>query len=91
MHRWGDMASATLAVKIARIDTGRLADYTSANSLTALRKDETFLKAFADAKSRIARMELRYEADIEDDDNLAVLEVYAARVLGTKYNVFTPH
>jgi hypothetical protein len=47
--------------------------------------------AFQEARARIARMELRFLVWDREDDELAILEMYAAHELQTQYNDFKTH
>jgi hypothetical protein len=56
----------------------------------ALTKDKTFARQFAAAKRRVARMEIRFVEET-DATRQALLEIYAAVALGTRYNDFDTH
>jgi len=90
-HRYGRESGATFAIKLAREKTGHHAKYNSSEGLKALLKLPDFAAAFIDAKVRVRQMEVRFLDDIEDDDVLAILEVYMARALGAAYNDFKTH
>jgi hypothetical protein len=82
---------AVFAFRLAREKTGRLeATYDAEGSRVALSANEEFAAAFTQAKGRVREMELRY---VEETDALrqALLEIYAAVVLGTPYNDFDTH
>lgn len=82
---------AAFAFKLAREATGQAkASYTPEGSRQALLADPVFADAFAKAKARICSMDLRF---VEESDPLrqALLEIYVAVVLGTKYNDFDTH
>ena len=82
---------ATFAFRIARFSTGRTdAAYTAEGSRVALLADEPFREAFESAKREISLMDLRY---VEESDPTcqALLEIYAATVLDTKFNDFENH
>jgi hypothetical protein len=79
------------AFKLAREATGhREPGYTAENSRAALAADDGFKQAFAEAKARIRKMEVRY---VEEADPLrqTLLEIYVAVVLKTPYNDFDTH
>jgi hypothetical protein len=82
---------AVFAFKLAREATGLTeASYTSKGSRRALLADPLFADAFGKAKARIREMDLRF---VEETDPLrqAMLEIYVAVVLGTRYNDFETH
>lgn len=82
---------AVFAFKLAREATGLTeASYTSKGSRSALLADPPFAEAFGKAKARIREMDLRF---VEETDPLrqALLEIYVAVALGTKYNDFETH
>lgn len=82
---------AVFAFRLAREMTGRLtATYNSEGSRVALTSDPQFAVAFAEAKTRVREMQVRY---VEETDPLrqALLEIYVAVVLGTPYNDFNTH
>jgi hypothetical protein len=83
--------SATFAFRIAREQTGLLkSSYTTAGSRAELERDLTFGPAFVTAKARIADTDLRF---IEGTDLIrqALLEVYVAVTLKTRFNDFDNH
>lgn len=76
------------AFKLAREQTGHLkATYSSKGSRDELLADTAFAAAFQAAKARIRRMQIRF---VEESDPVrqALLEIYAAIVLGAPYNDF---
>ena len=83
---------AAFAFRIAREASGNLkATYKKGQgSRSALMEDEGFVAAFDTAKARIRRMNLRF---VEEDDPVrqALLEIYVAVVLNTRYNDFDNH
>ena len=83
---------AAFAFRLARERTGRLkASYKrGADSRDGLMRNSDFATAFAEAKSRIRHMELRY---VEERDPLAqaLLEMYGAIALHTPYNDLENH
>jgi len=82
---------AVFAFRLAREATGRLeASYTADGGRAALQLEPEFAAAFAEAKARIRRMDLRY---VEESDPLrqALLEIYVSIVLKTPYNDFDTH
>jgi hypothetical protein len=82
---------AVFAFKLAREVTGFTeASYTSQGSRRALLDDPRFAEAFGKAEAQIGEMDLRF---VEETDPLrqALLEIYVAVVLGTKYNDFETH
>lgn len=82
---------AVFAFKLARETTGLTeASYTSKGSRRDLLSDPRFADAFVQAKARVREMDLRF---VEETDPLrqALLEIYVAVVLGTKYNDFETH
>jgi hypothetical protein len=82
---------AGFAFKLAREATGFTeATYTSKGSRRDLLTDPLFADAFAKAKARIREMDLRFVGDT-DALRQALLEIYVAVALGTKYNDFETH
>jgi len=82
---------AAFAIRLAREATGQVkASYKSEGSRAALVKDDAFCAAFANAKARIRRMQVRF---VEEPDPVrqTILEVYVAVVLQTPYNDFDTH
>jgi hypothetical protein len=59
-------------------------------SRAGLMLDPAFAAAFDEAKKRIRGMEYRYVEEV-DQTRQALLEIYAATVLDTKYNDFGTH
>ena len=87
----GTHFKATFAFRMARKDTGHVkATYIGVGSREALTRDPDFARAFEAAKRRVAGLDIRY---IEETDptRQALLEIYAATVLGTPYNDFENH
>ena len=83
-----DHFSATFAFLIARHKTGRTrAAYTKEGARAKLAASPGFGRAFARARERVARMDVRWVAEPRQVRQ-ALLEIYAATVLGTKYNRF---
>lgn len=88
-HRSTSVTSASLAVKMARIEAQKPAHYkreTSPDYLLA--HCQAFADAFARALARIRDMQVRY-VELGGEDNgvhQAVLEMYAACKLGTLIN-----
>ncbi len=93
MHRFGDASASSFAVKLVReLKEEWKASYKEASGLKALQRNADFRGAFKAQQARIRKMDLRYcEWNDGDDDDLAVLEMYAARARGTKYNDFSTH
>jgi hypothetical protein len=82
---------ATFAFRIARTESGvTRATYRPDGSRAALQQDETFGPIFVAAKDRIARMDVRFVEEV-DATRQALLEIYAATVLGTPFNDFENH
>lgn len=82
---------AVFAFKLAREATSFTeASFRSKGSRRDLLADPRFADAFGGAKARIREMDLRF---VEETDPLrqALLEIYAAVTLGTKYNDFETH
>lgn len=83
--------AASLAVKIARQETGNERGTSSATqSLNVLMGDAAFKKAFADAKERIGKMHVRFVEE-PDPTRQALLEIYVFAALNTRYNDFDNH
>ena len=84
--------SASFAFLLAREKTGKnKVNYKSdSNTRIELMKDCKFKKAFDEARHRIREMEFRY---VEESDSIrqALLEIYCAVKLNTKYNKFETH
>jgi len=82
---------AAFAFLLAREATGHVrATYKTQGSRAHLMEDPAFASAFADAKRRISAMELRFVAE-PDPIRQALLEIYAAVTLSTRYNDFDTH
>lgn len=83
---------AVFAFRLAREATGRIAAAYSGDGTRALlaANDAAFAAAFADAKTRIRSMLVRY---VEETDPLrqALLEIYVSIVLATPFNDFNTH
>lgn len=82
---------AVFAFKVAREMTGCTeAAYSTKGSRAALVREPRFAEVFIEAKARVRNMDLRF---IEENNPLrqALLEIYVAVVLGTKYNDFETH
>jgi hypothetical protein len=87
----GTHFTATFAFRIARRQTGRnRPTYTTAGSRQALVNDEVFRRAFEAAKRRVAAMDIRYVEET-DPTRQALLEIYAATALATRFNDFDTH
>lgn len=79
------------AFGIAREETGKLkASYKKEGSRAALVSDPMFAAAFAKAKSRVNGMDIRFVEET-DPTKQALLEIYAATALATRYNDFENH
>jgi hypothetical protein len=80
------------AFQLAREKTGRtIASYkTGEGSRAGLMLDPTFAAAFSDAKQRIRAMDYRFVEE-GDQNRQALLEIYCAVVLNTRYNDFGTH
>ena len=86
-----DHFSATFAFLIARRKTGRKrATYIKKGSRARLSASPRFKRAFARARQRIAKMDVRWVAEPRQVRQ-ALLEIYAATVLRTTYNDFDTH
>jgi len=82
---------APFAFLLAREATGKTrASYTPSGSRRELEADPVFREAFAQAKKRVAGMQVRY---VEEPDSMrqALLEMYVAVALNTPYNSFETH
>jgi hypothetical protein len=82
---------AVFAFRLARLATGRTEiAYAAAGGRVALAAEPGFATAFSAAKARVRQMDLRF---VEEADPLrqALLEIYAAVVLGTPHNSFENH
>ncbi|MEE2691139.1 MAG: GIY-YIG nuclease family protein [Pseudomonadota bacterium] len=84
--------SAAFAFKLAREQTGFLsASYkVGSQSRKGLMENPKFAAAFENAKGRIRSMEFRCVEE-EDSERQALLEIYCAVALGTRYNDFKNH
>lgn len=83
--------SAVFAFRIAREDTGLTrASYKPEGSRANLCEQPIFGAAFVEAKRRVAVMDIRYVEEI-DPIKQALLEIYVATTLGTRYNDFENH
>jgi hypothetical protein len=83
--------SATFAFRVAREKTGLLkASYSTEGSRAALLANPEFGLAFAQAKTWLAGIDLRF---VEENDPVhqALLEIYVAVALKTPYNDFDNH
>jgi hypothetical protein len=84
-------SSAVFAFRIARQDTGFIkATYKTEGSRASLCDHPEFGPAFVNAKRRVANMDIRYVEESEPVKQ-ALLEIYVATVLGTRYNDFENH
>jgi hypothetical protein len=83
-------SSAAFAFRIARQDTGLKATYKPEGSRARLSEHPDFGPAFVNAKFRVGSMDIRY---VEEANPIrqALLEIYVATVLGTRYNDFENH
>ena len=83
--------SATFAFRLAREETGLVkATYTPEGSRAQLVKDPAFNAAFAQAKTRLRSLDIRFVEESEPVRQ-ALLEIYAAVLLRTPYNDFDNH
>lgn len=83
--------TATFAFRIAREATGMIrASYASEGSRANLVNDSSFGLSFAEAKRRVANMDIRF---VEETNPVkqALLEIYTATTLSTPYNDFDNH
>lgn len=83
--------SAVLAFRLAREETGFLkASYKRQGSRAELSDDPVFKPVFAAARIRVSQMDLRF---VEEADAVrqALLEIYVATTLRTRYNDFENH
>lgn len=84
---------ASFAFQLAREATNRrVASYQrgSGGTRKELMADPVFAKAFAGAKTGIRTLQIRFVEEA-DPTRQALLEIYAAVVLGTPYNDFDTH
>ena len=81
---------AAFAMLLAREETQIYATYLKGEGAKTLMNHEVFRPAFDQAKLRIAKMDFRA---INESDNTrqALLEIYVAVALSTKYNDFGTH
>jgi hypothetical protein len=82
---------AVFAFKLARHATHNIiASYVGDGTREGLLKNPIFAKAFVDSKARVRKMQLRF---VEEPDPLrqALLEIYTATLLKTKFNDFETH
>jgi GIY-YIG catalytic domain len=82
---------AVFAFKLARHATDNIvASYAGLGTRQQLLLDPIFAQAFANSKVRVRNMHLRF---VEEPDSLrqALLEIYAATMLKTKFNDFDTH
>jgi hypothetical protein len=87
----GDSYSATLAFRIARNETGiTKASYTKKGSRRELERDPVFRDAFAAAKARLTKADIRFVEE-PDATRQALLEIFAATTLDTPFNDFDNH
>jgi predicted GIY-YIG superfamily endonuclease len=83
--------SASFAFLLAREATGMMtASYQKAGARKALCNDPKFRQAFLAAKQRVREMDVRYVEE-RDPTRQALLEIYAAISLQTRYNSFENH
>jgi hypothetical protein len=80
-------SKATFAFRIAREMTGIKASYSSKGSRASLMNDPSFGPSFAEAKCRVANMDIRFVEEINPVKQ-ALLEIYTATILNTPYNDF---
>lgn len=84
-------SKATFAFRMARLETGEVkASYRKKGSRSQLEANPLFRAAFDEAKRRVAACDIRYVEET-DPTRQALLEIYAATVLGTRYNDFENH
>ena len=83
---------AAFAFQLAREKTGRTKAWykAGADSRAGLMEDPAFAAAFKEAKARIRAMDYRYVEEA-DQNRQALLEIYCAIVLSTRYNDFKTH
>ncbi|MFN0151620.1 MAG: GIY-YIG nuclease family protein [bacterium] len=87
----GTHYTATLAFRMARHKTGKVkATYTAEGSRDALTNDPRFVRAFRAAKRRVRAMDIRFVEE-EEPTRQALLEIYVATVLKTRFNDFDTH
>jgi hypothetical protein len=82
---------SVFAFKLAREAAGLTeAMYTGPNTRARLMKNPAFIGGFKAAKQRLNAMQIRF---VEEQDQIrqALLEIYCAVALGTRYNDFSTH
>lgn len=82
--------SATFAFLLAMERAGALETPLRAMTRAVREQDEIFKALFSAEKARVAAMHVRV-VEITDPNTQAVFEVYAAMVLGARYNDFDNH
>lgn len=89
-HCARDPRKAAFAMRLARQATGRKATYKKEGGRDALMADPVFVRAFDEARTRIARLHVR---SVEEVDPLrqCLLEVYVHVALDTPFNDFDNH
>jgi predicted GIY-YIG superfamily endonuclease len=92
-HRSNRIEQASFAVRLAREVCEAQTDYTSALSARSIfGPGGGYREVFVDAVERIKNMQLRVlELPNMNDDDLQILEMYAAKALKTPYNEFNLH
>jgi hypothetical protein len=82
---------SVFAFKLAREAAGFTeAAYTGPNTRDGLMQNRAFVDGFIAAKQRLNRMQIRFVAET-DQVRQALLEIYCAVALSTRYNDFTTH
>lgn len=89
-HFGANRDAASFPWLIAREKTGMSATYRQSGSRRELLADREFGKAYADAKTRIREMDVRYVGESEPLRQ-TLLEIYVAVAADAKYNDFSPH
>jgi hypothetical protein len=82
--------SATFAFLLAMERANALPTPLQRMTRSAREKDETFKALFSAEKTRVAQMKIRV-VEISDPNTQAIFEVYAAMILGARYNDFNTH
>jgi hypothetical protein len=82
--------TAPFAFQLARQETKTVATYRPTGSRSELEADPVFAAAFADAKRRVRAMDIRFVGEA-DPVRQALLEMYVAVALGTRFNDFNNH
>ena len=83
--------SAVFAFRLARETTGVLkATYKPEGSRANLAEDPVFKPVFTAARLRISQMDLRF-VEVPEPVRQALLEIYVATALETRYNDFENH